>query len=77
MFCGNTLDETLPPYVVYKARNLYDIWTVTGPDGTRYNRSKSGWFEATIFEDWFEFLLLPPLKKLEGTKVIIRDNLSS
>lgn len=53
MFCVNTLGETLPPYVVYKATNLYDSWTIGGPDGARYNRSKSGWFEATIFEDFY------------------------
>lgn len=77
MFCGNALGETLPPYVVYKSTHLYDSWTTGGPDGTRYNRSKSGWFEATIFEDWFEFLLLPRLKKIEGVKLVIGDNLSS
>ncbi|KAJ8967062.1 hypothetical protein NQ314_003122 [Rhamnusium bicolor] len=57
--------------------NLYDSWAIGGPVGTRYNWSKSGWFEATVFEDWFEFLLLPRLKKLEGTKVVIGDNLTS
>lgn len=77
MFCGNALGTVLPPYVVYKAKNMYDTWMEGGPDGTRYNRSKSGWFEGPIFEDWFENLLLPALRHLEGTKVLIGDNLSS
>lgn len=77
MFCGNAMGSTLPPYVVYKSIHLYDSWMAGGPDGTRFNRSKSGWFEASIFEDWFEFLLLPALRRLEGTKIVIGDNLSS
>ncbi|KAB0803063.1 hypothetical protein PPYR_00033 [Photinus pyralis] len=77
MYCGNAAGEILPPYIVYRATNLYDSWTQGGPQGARYNRSKSGWFEGAIFEDWFEFLLLPRLKKLEGVKVAIGDNLSS
>lgn len=32
MFCGNALHETLPPYVVYKAKNLYDSWMMGGPE---------------------------------------------
>ena len=43
----------LPCYVVYKALNLYDIWTEGGPEKGRYNRGKSGWFDSVCFEDWF------------------------
>ena len=35
------------------------------------------WFDAPIFCDRFQSLLLPRLKKLEGKKVVIYDNLSS
>ena len=42
----------------------------------RYNRSLSGWFEMPIFEDWFNTLPLPYLKKLRGKKMVIEDNLS-
>lgn len=78
MFCGSASGEILDPYVVYKALNLYDTWSVGGPAHTRYNRSKSGWFESNIFEDWFENSLLRRLKKLEdGPKIIIGDNLAS
>ena len=69
----------LPPYVVFKAQHLYDTWTVGGPDATRYNRSKSGWFDMTIFEDWFSKIVLPYMKKFPAndSKVIIGDNLAS
>lgn len=77
MFAISGDGESLPPYVVYKAERIYDLWTVGGPPGTRYNRSKSGWFDAYIFEDWFNSMALPWAKKKIGKKVIIGDNLSS
>lgn len=36
MFCGSATGQMLPPYVVYKAINLYDTWMVGGPANTRY-----------------------------------------
>jgi len=42
MMAGNAEGELLPPYIVYKAENLYPTWTKNGLKGTRYNRSKSG-----------------------------------
>lgn len=77
MFCGNASGNLIPPYVVYRATNIYDSWTIGGPQGARYNRSKTGWFDACIFEDWFVNLLLPILKKQPGKKALIGDNLSS
>jgi hypothetical protein len=77
MFCGNADGEVLPPYVVYKAEALWTTWTEGGPKGARYNRTKSGWFDAVTFEDWFMSLFLPCLRKQEGQKVVISDNLSS
>lgn len=67
----------LPPYVVYKALNLYDTWTRNGPPGARYNRTQSGWFDATIFEDWIKTIIIPHFKDKVGEKVLIGDNLSS
>lgn len=77
MFAGTAAGELLPPYVVYKSENMWDTWREGGPKGSRYNRSKSGWFDGNIFEDWFFQIALPFLKKKVGTKVIIGDNLAS
>jgi len=38
---------------VYKADSLWTTWTENGPSHTRYNRSKSGWFDNLCFEEWF------------------------
>ncbi|KAJ8912182.1 hypothetical protein NQ315_006149 [Exocentrus adspersus] len=48
-----------------------------GPKGARYSNSPSGWFDATTFNDWFESLMLPKMKKQPGKKVLICGNLSS
>jgi len=67
----------LPPYVVYKSVHLYPTWIEGGPDGTVYNRTKSGWFDSATFDDWFDKILLPYCKKLPGKKVLIGDNLAA
>lgn len=77
MMCGNAEGHTLPPYVVYKSKEMWTTWTEGGPPGCRYNRTLSGWFDAASFEDWFVSLVLPHLKRQAGTKVLIGDNLSS
>ncbi|XP_065559572.1 uncharacterized protein LOC136026802 [Artemia franciscana] len=76
MFAGNTAVEVLPPYVVYKSEKLWNTWVQGGPIGCIFNKSKSGWFEAVFFHDWFTLSHLPWLKKLPGKKVVISNNLS-
>lgn len=77
MFAGNAAGEMMPPYVVYKSTHLWDTWTQNGPKGCRYSNTPSGWFDINTFNDWFEFMMLPRLKKQNGKKVIICDNLTS
>lgn len=77
MVCGSAAGELAPLYVNYKAEKLWSTWTENGPEGARYNRTKSGWFDHQVFEDWFMSLMLPILKKQDGPKVLIGDNLSS
>lgn len=89
MLCVSASGDMLPPYVVYKAANLWDSWREGGPrgapccakkccaKGTRYNRSNHGWFDAICFSDWFKSSFLPHAKLIEGKKVLLGDNLSS
>ncbi|KAJ8910919.1 hypothetical protein NQ315_014253 [Exocentrus adspersus] len=77
MFCGSAEGELLPLYVVYKAQHMWSTWTEGGPKYTRYASTPSRWFDGAVFTDWFEGQLLPRLKKLEGKKVVLCDNLSS
>ncbi|XP_018392970.1 PREDICTED: uncharacterized protein LOC108772024 [Cyphomyrmex costatus] len=77
MFAATGDGILLPPYTVYKAKNLYPTWVEGGITGARYNRNESGWFDMNIFEDWFMTICLPFLKKLPGKKALIGDNLPS
>lgn len=77
MFSINASGGMLPPYVVYKALQMWEPWTIGGPEGCRYNRSQSGWFDQSIFEEWFQTIIIPHCRRLEGTKVVIGDKLAS
>ena len=77
MFAGSAAGRILPPYVVYKSKEMCESWTNGGPPGTRYNRSKSGWFDKEIFEEWFSTTLMPWAESIDGDKVVIGDNVSS
>ncbi|CAI6374113.1 unnamed protein product [Macrosiphum euphorbiae] len=77
MFAVSGDGVVLPTYVVYKSTYLYGPWRNGAPKGTRFNCSKSGWFDTKCFEDWVFTVAIPYLKKLDGPKVLIGDNLSS
>lgn len=77
MFAATAEGILLPPYVVFKSENLWEAWCKDGPIDARYNRTKSGWFDSTMFLDWFTKILIPWASKLDGPKVVIGDNLSS
>ncbi|KAJ4425340.1 hypothetical protein ANN_27955 [Periplaneta americana] len=77
MFAASGSGVLLPCYVVYRSSHLYASRTEGTPRGTRFNRTKSGWFESCCFDDWIRTIIIPHLKALDGKKYIIGDNLSS
>lgn len=77
MTCGTASGERLPLYVVYRAGKVWNTWTEDGPPGTKYDCSKSGWFDGCTFRNWFFRILLPHVKKKSGFKVVFCDNLAS
>ncbi len=77
MCAGTAAGIMLPPYTVYKADCIWSSWVLEGLHGARYNRSRSGWFDMVVFEDWFNKIAYPHLKRLPGRKILIGDNLSS
>lgn len=77
MFCGSASGVILPPYVIYKAKYMYDVWMLNGPAGAVYAVSPSGWIDQVLFIDWFKKICLPYLKTLPGKKILIGDNLHS
>lgn len=79
MFAIAASGDILPPYVVYKAEHLMNSWVLGGPVGTRYNRTKSGWFDGHCFSDWVATIAIPYFQSLDNDlpRVLIGDNLSS
>lgn len=77
MFAVSADGILLPIYTVFKSEHLWTSWCTGGPTSARYNRTKSGWFDTNVFEDWFETVVIPWATNLQGPKVVIGDNLSS
>ena len=77
MWCGNAIGELLPPIIVYKANNSYEVWEEGGPVGTTYSATKSGWFHSETFATWFTECFLPRANKQVGPKILLGDNLAS
>ncbi|CAB3241805.1 unnamed protein product [Arctia plantaginis] len=76
VFCGNAAGEMIPPYFIYKAKNIWSDWLIGAPPGSRMSVTKSGWIDLESFEDWFSTHFLPISLKKEGKKILC-DNLSS
>lgn len=70
-------DDEEPPYILYKALHMYTPWIVCGPKKSRYNRSKSGWFDSNCFENWLLKIVTPHFKNKPGKNILIGGNLSS
>lgn len=77
MFCGSAAGKLLPPYVVHKAAHIYEQWQEGGPNGTKYDKSPSGWFDSVTFTNWFKYHFLELVKRNPGKKMLIGDNLRS
>ena len=69
--CGSASGECLPPYVLYKEKNLWTTWTKGGPSGTYFNVSESGWMERPHFLEWFKKLFLPAASSTLETGPVI------
>ncbi|KAJ8886941.1 hypothetical protein PR048_013155 [Dryococelus australis] len=64
MVFGNAAGEVVPLYINYKAEKLWRTWAENGPDGARFNRTKSGGFDQQSFEDCSHINLevdIPPI----------------
>ena len=57
----------LPPYIVYKGKNLWSRWMQNGPAGCMYSVSDSEWMESANFLQWSEKLFLPSVQHLIST----------
>ena len=61
----------LPPYVLYKGKNLWSRWMQGGPAGCMYSVSDSGWMESANFFQWFQKMFLPAIRHLTATAPVV------
>lgn len=75
--CCSAVGNFMTPYIVFKGLHLYNTWCEGGPEGTKYNCSKSGWMEADQFLEWFDKVFVQQTAQLEGGKLLIFDGHNS
>ena len=67
--------KRLPPFILYKGKNLYKKWTEGGPAGALYGTNESGWMDASVFLSWFNklFVLAVSYLSRSGPVVLFMD----
>ena len=73
LFTGNAAGEYLPPMIVYKGKNMYESWTLGGPDGCKFANTYSSWMEDHVFENWFHGSFVPAVAEKEKPVVVFLD----
>ena len=68
---GSASGVRLPPYFVYKGKNLWSRWMTGGPAGSLYSVSDSGWMEGANFKQWVEKMFLPAVKHLTSKNPVL------
>ena len=73
--CGSASGERLPPFILYKGKNIYKRWIEGGPAGTLYGANESGWMDSEQYLSWFTKLFLPAISSLTetGPVILIQD----
>ena len=78
MFAVTGDGTCLAPYVCTKAKFKEDEITAFSPPHCFYGTSKSGWFNMSVFDSWFESVVVPwALSKGDRKRMVIGDNLSA
>ncbi|KAK3725586.1 hypothetical protein RRG08_043004 [Elysia crispata] len=72
--CISASGTVLPPYIVYKGKNLYLNWTQGGPSGTAFTTSEKGWMEGSQFLDWFKTIFLKNTEHLSSKPRVLIFN---
>ena len=52
--CGNAVGQAQPPFTIYAAKQLNELWTRDSIAGSRYAVSDKGWIDQELFFFWFK-----------------------
>ena len=68
---GCASGEPLPPFILYKGKNMYRRWMEGGPAGALYRINESGWMDPANFLSWFLKHFLPAVSHLTKTGPVL------
>lgn len=57
MFCGNAAGNMLPPFIIFKGKEIRTSMVESGPPGAGYCTSESGWMDKRSFREFVKFLI--------------------
>ena len=69
--CGCADGTRLPPYVVYKGKNLWARWMKNGPASCLFSVSDSGWMEGPNFLQWFTKMFVSAVKPIATAAPVV------
>jgi hypothetical protein len=69
--CSSASGEIFPPFIIYKAKHLHDIWCKGGFEGTSYSVTSSGWMEQHAFTGWLKDVFIVHKKKIHGDEFVL------
>ncbi|CAF3985916.1 unnamed protein product, partial [Rotaria sordida] len=78
LICISASGKFLPPYIIYRAHRLFDVWIPrNGFLSSRYNATSSGWNEEPVFFDWLCNHFVPAVKTVKKPMVLLMDGYHS
>ena len=77
LFCVSATGEYLPPYIIYRSKNLWNSWTRGGPEGACYSFNDSGWMMDINFENWFIDIFIKHTRNFDKPVLLTFDGHNS
>ena len=68
---GSGAGLRLPPFILYKGKNMHRRWMEGGPAAALYGISESGWMDAANFLSWFIKLFLPAVTPMTESAPVV------
>ena len=57
--CASATGQVLPPYIIFAAKQLNELWTHDEVCGSRYAVSNKGWVDQELFFFWLKVHFIP------------------
>ena len=52
--CANATGQPIPPFIIFAAKQLNDLWMKNEVNGSRYAVSDKGWIDQELFRFWLQ-----------------------